>query len=533
MNPLFRATTVTVATLALVSGSDGSSNIVVATDHHNTQLHRGNEQFFGIGAEKTRNFDESYFDEDFIPPWRDAEPTVPVITITDPTPPTTKPPTVSPTTPPTEPPTKAPTEPPTAKPVILATLSPTRSPTAMPVSSSIVATPPPVEAIVDLEPEPEAGALNNLDPDAVLTTTFDEDSGVKETSCVLLPSIGNLVTEVLDIEYFLYLNEDEAIIDEETIQGIVDSSIEPRLHDALVDIGMGCNSVDFVTGKHVMVDLSSSGMDLIGAECSIDMVDDVLRSNVTACYQVWGQVEATMWFAPRRQRQRKLNGNRHLQGSTTTPFGDREAYNVFTEWMEQAIDSLAGSDTNDSDGETGVEVVKASFQGFVNVNGFDGTNSDLTEDINIDLTAAFMGTAWTTDDGGINMVFGLVAIIAGAMVLSLVILVVVIRRKKSRKAFLEHAQCIEELALDSKDDLTNGADLVDDESLFREDRPLPEDFKYKLESESHDYRWIGEERKNPIFVSTERNKEFRDHLDVLQRKKEQEVRAKQYESVML
>ena len=486
MNSLFRATTVTVATLALVSSFDGSSsnNSVVAA----TETHRNTQQF-----------DEIYFDEDWIPPWSDTEPYVPVISITDPTPPPTTSPTASPTAPPTEPPQAA------------ATASPTVPPTAMPVAS-----------IVD-----------TADADAVLTTTFDEETGVNETSCALLPTIGNLVTEVLDIEYFLYINEDEAIVDEETIQGIVDSSIEPRLHEALVTIGMGCDSVDFVTGKHVMVGLSSSGKDLVGAECPIDTMDDanaMLGSNITvaatACYQVWGQIEATMWFAPRRRRR--------LQGSTTTPFGDREAYNVFTEWMEQAVDSLAGSATTDSDGTTGVQVVKASFQGFGNVNGFDGTNLDLTtQDTNIDRTAAFMGTAWTKEDGGINDTIGLVAIVVGAMVLGIAVLVVVVRRKKSRQAFLEHAQIIEDMALDSKDDLPNVANLVDDESLFRGDQPLPDNYKVKLETDSHDYRWIGEERKNPIFVATERNKEFRDHLDVLQRKKEQEMRAKQYKSVML
>ena len=506
MSPLFRATAVTVATLALVSSFDGSSNnnnnsnsVVAAT----ADIHRSTQQ----------QLDESYFGEDWIPPWRDTEPYVAVISITDPT--------AGPTnTPPTEPPTKAPTGPPTAPPQAAATASPTIAPTASTIS--------------DVEPE---DVVNDVDPDAVLTTTFDEETGVNETSCALLPTIGNLVTEVLDIEYLLYLNEGEAIVDENTIQGIVDAFVEPRLHEALVTIGIGCDGANFVTGNHVMVGLSSSGQDLVGAACPIDTLDDatdmVLDSNITAtakataCYQVWGQIEATMWFAPRRQRRR-------LQGSTTTPFGDREAYNVFTEWMEEAVDSLAGSPTTDSDGATGVQVVKASFQGFGNVNGFDGTNLDLTtQDTNIDRTAAFMGTAWTTEDGRINDAVGLVAIVAGAMVLCLVVLVVVVRRKKSRQAFLEHAQIVEDMALDSNDDLTDGADLVDDESLFRGDRPLPDNFKLKLESDSHDYRWIGEERKNPIFVATERNKEFRDHLDVLKRKKEQEVRAKQYKSIML
>lgn len=486
MNPLFRTTAASVVTLVLVRLSDSSGGGVRATDHshhrqaHGSQLHRRNEEY-GIGAS---NAAAGYVEEEFIPPWRDPEPAAPTINITETT--STG---MDPTASPTESPVVSPTEPPTGAPI------------ATPVP--IVSTSAPVEAIEST-------------PDSAIVATFDEASGIKESRCAVLPSIGNFVTEVLDIEYFLYFMEDE-MLDEESIQDIVDSSVEPRLHDALVEVGMGCNSVDFITAKHVMVDLSSGGNDLVGAQCLVSAEDDLLLANATACYQVWGQVEATMWFSPNRRR---------LQGATT-PFGDREAFNEFTEWMEEAFELLTESD------EAGSEILKASFQGYANVESVDGVNTELTQDVSIDRTAALMGAAYSADDGGISLVWGLVAIVAGVMVLATAIMIVVVRRKRNRKALFEHSRVVDDLKLDSKDDLDDNADLVDDEYLFQEDESLPEKFKVKLEGADHDYRYIGEDRKKPIFVATERNKQFRDHLDVLKQKKEQEQRAKQYESVML
>jgi len=498
MNPLFRSTTVTVAALSLVVFSDCSSG-VIAADHeqqqhrmqhtHNIQSHRGNQEEFGIGSSSSGY--EGILDEDFVPPWRD--------------------PVSSPTTPSTQSPSQAPTSTrvttsPTASPTTSPeTASPTRSPTAMPVP--IVTTPAPVEPI-----------NVNIDSSSgdVLITTFDEVSGARETSCVNMPAIGTFVTEVFDIEYFLYL-DDEGFDDQNTIQSIVDSYIVPELHDALVDIGMGCNSVDFISNKNVMVDLMSAGTDIVGAQCLINSIgDDGSLANATSCYEVWGKVEATMWFSPRRQR--------HLQGSTT-PFSDREAYNEFTRWMEEAFDSLGGG---------GDGLLKTSFQGFANVNGFDGTYTELSQDVGVDVTAAFMGTALSVDDSGINIVFGLIAVIMGIMVLGFVVVAAVSRRKRNHKAILEHTRTVEDLELDSKDELNTTTDVVvDDEELFREDRPLPENFKVKLETADHDYRWIGEDRKNPIFVATERNMKFQDHLNVLRSRKEQEQRERQYESVFL
>mmetsp|Transcript_4821 Transcript_4821/g.12389 ORF Transcript_4821/g.12389 Transcript_4821/m.12389 type:complete len:513 (-) Transcript_4821:242-1780(-) len=512
MTPLFRSSTATAATLALAvalsDGSSSSSSVVVAaaaTDDRpqqlqnvDTQLHRRTNQYFGIGARpgrKKRNSIEGYLDEPYVPPWRDPVTTSPTSS------PTSSPTTAVPTPRPTAIPSKTPTNFPTRTP----TNAPVEDPTAAPVPIGNASAP--VETIVS-------------DSGAVFNAAFDEESGERETSCALMPSIGTFVSQVLEIEYFLYVDDEEYVTAEgDALQKIIDSTIDPQLHDALVDAGMSCEGADYVTANYVMVNLTSGGNSMIGAQCLVDETDGLL-ANATACYQVWSQMEATMWFAPAR-RQRQLQ-------AATTPFGDREAFNQFTVWTKDAFESLEGSESGD-----GIRFVEASFRGFVNVNDFDGTTHEESFGVGTDITSAFMGTAYSVDDRGFNLVYALIAVIAGVMIFAFVIFFVIVRRKRNQRAFMEHAMCVEELELDSKDDLNDTADVVDDDSLFREGRPLPEDLKVKLESADHDYRWVGEERKNPIFVATERNVEFRDHLSVLQRRKEEEERLRQYESVML
>jgi len=487
MNPLVRAT---AATLAL-------AGVVAANGNHNSQpqhqLRRElQQQEYSIGTngippKRVRN---SIANEPYIPPWRDSL-------------------TKSPTFPPT-------TAPPTFPPTGLPTLSPTLFPTQAPVPTMAPSPGPPTDPPTVPPPTnpPTKAPIEMIVGAGAITTKLDN---YLETSCALLPEIGTFVTETLDIEYALYLNDNAGTLDQLNLQPIIDGSIEPQLHEAIVDVGLGCDGVDFLQ-KFVMVSLSTSGRDLIGTECEIDQ-NDFLLTNATDCYAVWGQVEATMWFSPRRRLQ-----------EATTPFGDREAFTAFTQWMEEAMDSLAGYSIEDTD----AEVVQASFKGYANVNEFDeATNVDLQKDLGVDITAAFMDSELSADARGINLTWGLLAIVAGAMVLVMALVIVVLRRKRNRKAFMEHVRVVEDLALDSKDEVNKSA-IVDDDDLFKEDNPLPENFKVKLESETHDYRWIGEQRQQtPIFVATERNKEFHDHLATLKRKKEQEVRAQQYEMAML
>jgi len=468
------------------------------------------EEFRGIGSSRnTRNIATTYDEHlhvDFVPPWRDTIPTSPpVASVTD----------ALPIVLPAEPSTGSPTGPPTRRPTENPTKSPTAT-TAAPTANDVVTN-------TTVPPPPSEGDTSR----PLRTTAYDEETGVIESSCVTIPKEGNLVTEVLEIEYFLYLDDKGVVIDEEDLQRIVESSLEPRLHGSLVELGMECESWEFVFTPNVMVSLSSSGNDLVGAQCSMDGIDELLlANNATSCYQVFGQIEATMWFSPKR---RKLQE----QSSTLTPFGDREAFNLFTNWMEEAFDSLSLVYASD---DSATPIVKVSFQGFLSVNEFDGTNLERPSDVvgNIDSTAALLGSSLKAEDGGRSMVVGLIAIICGVMVLGLVVLVVVVKRRNRKRAYLKHAMNVDNLQLDSKYD-PNISRVVDDDSLFRGDDPsLPSAFKVQLEGADHDCRWIGEEKaEKPVFVATEKNKEFRDHLRTLKRRKEEEVRAAQYEFVML
>ena len=553
--------------------------------HQNNQ-HRVTQK---MSEWKNRNYQET----EWIPPWRDVVPVVSsptlnpsAVTITTPSPVvvvTTTSPTKSPTTnTPTKYPTKSPTTMnPTAppSPTIKTTSSPTRSPTtAAPVPVVIVATTvAPVPAVIvpaTIAPEPvpattTTGILNlpisvpTLPPTTTTqqqqqqlvseatgptivapttdqqvvylnTTIYDENNGGGiETACMLLPSIGTYVTEIFDIEYFIYLSgdgdsdsEEKTIIDIDTVQDIVDSLVEPKLHNSLVDNGMGCRGTDFVSSKHTMIYLSSNGRDTVsGTRCPIEKNEGDANTNATSCYQVWGQLEATMWFSPRRRQLRQ----RQLQSSNNgaTPFGDREAYNEFVSWMEDSFDSLTDDNTDTDNAGTGTRVVlqAAIFKGFVNINGFDGTVMEQPQDVGITPTAAFMGSSYaqSNDGGPINITFGVIIIVASALVLSFVVFFVVMRKKKNHRAYKEHTKCIDELELDSEDDMEYDPNVVNDEDLFQEGRPLPEEYNVTMENADHDYRTCANpsckaclERKDPIFIATEKNIGFLDNLSILQ-----------------
>jgi hypothetical protein len=488
---------------------------------------------------KNRNYQET----EWIPPWVDAPVSSPtlsfVVTPTTPSPVVTT--TASPTKSPT---TNSPTKNPTASPSIKTTSSPTRSPTVAPVPVAIVVAttvaPVPVSAtttailnlpvsVPTLAPQQQIPSGPAIAPteQVVLNTTIYENNGGIETSCMLLPSIGTYVTEIFDIEYFLYLGGEnsEETIDIDDVQNIVDSLVEPKLHNALVDNGMGCRGTDFVSSKHTMIYLSSNGRDTVsGTRCPIDEADEFTNPTATSCYQVWGQLEATMWFSPsRRLRQlRQRQRQRHLQQNGATPFGDREAYNEFVSWMEDSFNSLTDTDNTDAAGAGVLQV--ATFKGFVNINGFDGTVMEQPQDVGITPTAAFIGSSYAqaNDGGPINITFGLIIIVAGVLVLSFVVFFVIMRRKKNRRSYKEHTKCIDELELDSEDDMEYNPNVVNDEDLFQEDRPLPAEYNVTMENADHDYRTCANpsckaclERKDPIFIATEKNIGFLENLSVL------------------
>lgn len=194
-------------------------------------------------------------------------------------------------------------------------------------------------------------------------------------------------------------------------------------------------------------------------------------------------------------------------------------------------------------GDDSSGVLKASFLGYSNLQNLDGELYDINQAGKVDITSAFMGTAFSQDNNGLNLVFGSLCVVAGVVVLSLAVLFVLIKRRKNKREILEHARCVEELQLESHEDLESNADVVDDESLFEEEHPLPDDYKVKVEDSRHDYRTcanpscklcrIGAERKKPVFVATDNRKQFLDHLSVLKERHASEQRERSYESVML
>lgn len=377
-----------------------------------------------------------------------------------------------------------------------------------------------------------------------IDTTIDEYGDIT-TNCTVLPTKGAVVTEVLDFEYFIYLTNGEANptmdtdadADVDDVQKIINSLIMPSLHDYIVDRGMDCR--DYRT-QHSLVSLTSlvgsnnsAGNDefaqqqqqegillgrdtTVGARCSIDVDNNNNRipTNATSCYQAWGQIQATMWFSPTRRRRHRRD--RQLQQTTNspTPFGDREAFNGFASLVDNGFESLILTPLSNNHTDTGVNVLKTTFQGFVNVNGFDGTVMEYPHGLGISPTAALMGSSYAAaaNDGPINITLGVIVIVAGVMTLSFVVLFGVMRQRRKRRAYLEHAKAVdEELYMDTKDDDagSNFDVVVDDASLFREDRPLPKEYEVTMENNDHDYRTCANpicnaclQRKDPIFIAT-------------------------------
>mmetsp|Transcript_29673 Transcript_29673/g.69837 ORF Transcript_29673/g.69837 Transcript_29673/m.69837 type:complete len:155 (-) Transcript_29673:170-634(-) len=154
-----------------------------------------------------------------------------------------------------------------------------------------------------------------------------------------------------------------------------------------------------------------------------------------------------------------------------------------------------------------------------------------------------MGTAYSVEhDPGFNKLMGTLALTAGGLILVLVLMVVVARRRRTNRAVREHAKCVEDMCLESRDDLPNEPGVVDDESLFGEEDPLPENYRLRVEDAHHDYRTCAnpscklcrkEATSLPVFVATDKQKRFDHHLSVLHNTHDEELSARNYESVML
>jgi hypothetical protein len=143
------------------------------------------------------------------------------------------------------------------------------------------------------------------------------------------------------------------------------------------------------------------------------------------------------------------------------------------------------------------------------LDGFDGTVLGNPQ-TGSDPTSAFTGSSYEAQKGGLPFSYGQIAVIFAGLILMTIVVYVVIRRKRDHKAYVEHMKEIDNLHLDSNDDLNYDPEVVDDESLFQDGDPLPEEYEVQLEDKDHDYRTCAIptcraclQRRDPIFVVTD------------------------------
>jgi hypothetical protein len=336
------------------------------------------------------------------------------------------------------------------------------------------------------------------EPDDIVETIMERD-GSQYTTCSFVPQFGTSRSEKVDVEYFLYLGEDAGPTDMNSVQSIVDS-IQSQVHNTLASTAFNCS--DFVNVNHAIVGLSHDGpgSDTVAAKCRINVSR---YTNATSCYQIWAQMNVTMWLSGGRR------GRRYLQSSL---FESRDAFMDLIDWFEVAYRSVASPDRG---------ILKTEFKGFANLDGFDGTVL-ANPQIGTDPTSAFMGTTYEAEKGGIPFSYGQVAVVVAGLLLTAVVVYVAIRRKRNHNAYVKRLKEIDDLHLEVNDDLTDDPEVVDDASLFQEGNRLPEEYEVQLEDRDHDYRTCAIptcsaclQRRDPVFVATEK-RDFERNLSALQ-----------------
>ena len=307
-----------------------------------------------------------------------------------------------------------------------------------------------------------------------------------------------MVTESLDMEYFLYLNDAVAgSTDTASVQAIVDS-LQRELHNALGAIVVGCD--DFVTQDYaVVVSLSNDGpgSDLVGAPCTL--TSDAAPTDATSCHQVWAQMDVTVFFTGGSQRRNRRLLKDALRKLQTSPFGDPQVFSGFATDLEIAFATLPDANRG---------IVATEFKGFVNLNGISGTVLSDPKDI-ADPVDSFIDSSQSKVNNGFNFSYGYAAILVAGLVLISILVLVVLRRGRNRRAYRKHMRDVDALVLDPIDEIDESPEVVDDASLFQEEDPLPEEFEVQLEDASHDYRTCASpncraclQRRDPVFVST-------------------------------
>ncbi|KAG7350426.1 hypothetical protein IV203_009786 [Nitzschia inconspicua] len=437
-----------------------------------------------------------------VPPWFDEtpSPTSTVFTSTN----------DSPTVSPTEYDTESTTNSPTSADTEISTSSATEGDTE---SSTFSATEGDTEANSDTQ---VPTTIQTLDPVANLTTSSSESpsespteapesyvetsinsNGGQETRCSHVPaSSGMPVTETVDLEYFLYLNENAVTAESnatmtttEEAQDIVDSLLQPKLHNILADVAFNCSDLAQQAFSIVMLSNDGPGTDLVVAPCTLEAGP----SDATACYQVWAQMTVTIWFSDNSRRVLERN----LQN---TPFGGQSAFYQFVDWLETAFSVLPEADAG---------VVGTDFKGFVNMGGLGGTSLSDPQQFG-DTPSSLIESSKSIKQSGMPFSYGQAMIVLAGLIMVTLLVFILKRRWRNDRALRKHLEEVDDLHLDTIDEMEEYPIIVDDASLFQEKRPLPEEFEVQLEDLHHDYRTCASpscraclQRKDPQFVLTD------------------------------
>jgi hypothetical protein len=383
---------------------------------------------------------------------------------------------------PTEGNTVSPTSSPTNLTTVSTTVSPTISPTVSPTILFVPATLAPINA-TDAPTESPTDSPTET-PESYVATSFKSNGG-EETNCSYVPqSTGESVTETLDMEYFLYLSEVAApTSDTAAVQSIVDS-LQPKLHDTLVDIAFNCSGLSEQAFSIVQLSNDGPGTDLVGASCPLDAG----HTAASSCHQVWAQMTVTLWFSGNNSRRRDLQ---------STPFGGQSAFYQFVDWVEAAFAALP---------DTQAGILGTEFKGFANLGGFDGTTLSDPQQFG-DTTDSFIDSNKSIQNTGLPFSYGHAMIVLAALVMTTLVVLILGRRWRNGRAVRKH---LKEVHLDNLDEMEEDGVIVDDASLFQEEPPLPEEFEVQLEDLHHDYRTCASpscraclQRKDPQFVLTD------------------------------
>ncbi|KAG7339247.1 hypothetical protein IV203_002129 [Nitzschia inconspicua] len=335
-------------------------------------------------------------------------------------------------------------------------------------------------------------------PESYVETSINSNGG-QETRCSYVPeSSGMSVTEIVHLEYFLYLNENVMAMESNTTtttmtteeaQDIVDSLLQPKLHNTVADVAFNCSYLPQQAFSIVMLSNDGPGTDLIVAPCTLEAGP----SDATACYQVWAHMTVTIWFSDNSRRVLERN----LQN---TPFGGQSAFYQFVDWLETAFSVLPEAEAG---------VVGTEFKGFVNMGSLGGTSLSDPQQFG-DTPSSLIESSKSIKQSGMPFSYGQAMIVLAGLIMVTLLVFILKRRWRNDREVRKHLEEVDDLHLDTIDEMEEYPVIVDDASLFQENRPLPEEFEVQLEDLHHDYRTCASpscraclQPKDPQFVLTD------------------------------